>query len=118
MVISAYFGHTVHHSLSTICDAVAHLSTATSAFGSKFCQDTYVPESAVTTAMQATDPATVLEHKLYVRQPSSLDKGHWGVGQVTLAGDSAHPMRPTNGEASFQSSRVDHNLAMCASQNF
>lgn len=51
--------------------------------------------------MQATDPETVLEHKLCVRQPSSLDRGHWGLGHVTLAGDSAHPLRPTNGKASI-----------------
>lgn len=54
--------------------------------------------SLVSTAMNATDPATVVEHKLHIRQPSSLDRGHWGVGRVTLAGDAAHPMRPTNGE--------------------
>lgn len=49
----------------------------------------------ITHAINATDPATALEHSLYTRHPDSLDGGYWGVGPVTLVGDAAHPMRPT-----------------------
>ena len=49
----------------------------------------------ITHAINATDPATALEHSLYTRHPDSLDRGYWGVGRVTLVGDAAHPMRPT-----------------------
>lgn len=53
--------------------------------------------SLISAAIEATDPETVLEHKLHVRRPSSLDGGHWGVGRVTLVGDAAHAMLPTSG---------------------
>ena len=47
----------------------------------------------ITTAINATDPATALEHNLYVRHPNSLNRGQ--VGRVTIVGDAAHPVRPT-----------------------
>ena len=48
-------------------------------------------------AIAATDPGTVLQHHLHVRHPCSLDRGHWGVGRVTLVGDAAHAMRAVSG---------------------
>lgn len=56
----------------------------------------------ITAAVNATDPATALEHNLYVRHPSSLDGGFWGVGRVTLVGDAAHPLRPTGNAEALQ----------------
>ena len=47
--------------------------------------------------IDGTDEPTILEHNLFIRPPSSFDKGHWGQGSVTLVGDAAHPMRPIAG---------------------
>lgn len=48
--------------------------------------------------VRLTDPSAIIEHGLFVRQASELDKyaeTGWGKGRVTLIGDAAHPMRPT-----------------------
>ena len=50
--------------------------------------------------IKLTDPGAIIEHGLFVRQASELDKyaeTGWGKGRVTLIGDAAHPMRPTGG---------------------
>eukprot|EP00208_Stichococcus_sp_RCC1054_P002083 CAMPEP_0206143986 /NCGR_PEP_ID=MMETSP1473-20131121/22587_1 /ASSEMBLY_ACC=CAM_ASM_001109 /TAXON_ID=1461547 /ORGANISM="Stichococcus sp, Strain RCC1054" /LENGTH=434 /DNA_ID=CAMNT_0053539643 /DNA_START=253 /DNA_END=1557 /DNA_ORIENTATION=- len=48
-----------------------------------------------TQLVEATDPASVVEHGVWIRTPAT---GRWGRGRVTLCGDAAHPLRPTTGQ--------------------
>ena len=70
----------------------------------------------ITQAINATDPATALEHNLYTRHPDSLKGGHWGVGRVTLVGDAAHPLRPTGDSTECDLYLVQNVLNMLLNQ--
>ena len=45
--------------------------------------------------VQATPPASLVEHGVYTRPASSMRPECLGRGRVVIIGDAAHPMRPT-----------------------
>lgn len=45
--------------------------------------------------VQATPPASLVEHGVYTRPASSMSPDCFGKGRVVIIGDAAHPLRPT-----------------------
>lgn len=44
--------------------------------------------------VKRTDPSTVTQHGLYIREPTDDPNKTWGRGRVTLIGDAAHAFLP------------------------
>jgi 2-polyprenyl-6-methoxyphenol hydroxylase-like FAD-dependent oxidoreductase len=59
--------------------------------------------------ISSTPESAILRHDIYDRPPIS----HWGRGNVTLAGDAAHPMTPNTGQGAAQAIEDAVVLADC-----